>query len=167
MTADIAEFARSITEKRKIVEIAMDCLYFIADNPDARDSIGICWSNDSSAFLICIRTFSSFVGKKPNTVRRNLRDHGFQRLFGSERIPALLRGHRYAAWSHPNLRGWLPREQIGPFPYHGGLGKGAVPEAGDQLWESSELLQGRWPGEGEELTEEEKWPMDLPDDREF
>jgi hypothetical protein len=172
MASAIEGLRRSIATKRSIVDVAMDCLYFTAVNPDTSDRIGICWSHHPSVFLLATKVFSSFVARKPNTVRRNLHDHGFRTCRTSDYSPALLRAHRYAAWSHPNLNQWLPRERIGPFLYH------EVPEiliipiprreaSKDTLWEAIEMIQPAWDDDPLQVTEEQKWFIGPAEDSEL
>jgi hypothetical protein len=114
-----ADLRRSFSEKakRSIVDITLDCLYFIADYPEAGDAIGIMWSSDPDIFFLCTETFAAFTGRKANTIRRNLHDHGFVTYLKGRRSTIAGRKHRYVAWSHSAIRKGIPRESLGRFHY--------------------------------------------------
>jgi hypothetical protein len=103
--------------KRAIVDIALDCLYFTADHPEAREAIGVIWSPDPHIFLLCTRIFSAFTGEKENSVHRNRHDHGFVTHLETAAVPGELRSRRYIAWSHPRVVRGVPRDRLTKVEY--------------------------------------------------
>lgn len=62
--------------KLKLIHSVWLCLNYVEYNPDQKSEIGIFWI-DNSHFMINTYIFGLFVKKKPNTINRNFRSHGF------------------------------------------------------------------------------------------
>lgn len=65
------------TDKLKLTHIVWLCLSYVTKYPDSKFKIGIFWFDDSH-FMMNTFIFGSFINRKPNTINRNLRTHGFQ-----------------------------------------------------------------------------------------
>lgn len=73
------ELKQKVTDKSnklKLIHTVWLCLEFVEHNPDSKFEIGIFW-NSNSHFMINTFIFGMFVNRKPNTINRNFRSHGF------------------------------------------------------------------------------------------
>lgn len=80
MNTSLEEFRLKVTNKDnklKLIHTVWLCLDFVEHNPSFKFDIGIFWHDDSH-FMINTYLFGLFVNRKPNTINRNFRSHGFR-----------------------------------------------------------------------------------------
>ena len=63
--------------KMKLIHIVWICLQYIQKHPHDISNVGIFWFDDSH-FMINSLIFGKFTNRKPNTINRNFRTHGFK-----------------------------------------------------------------------------------------
>ncbi|KAK8857362.1 hypothetical protein M9Y10_015766 [Tritrichomonas musculus] len=63
-------------DKMKIIHVLWLCLDFVKNHPESKFEMGLFWV-DHSHFMMNTFIFGSFINRKPNTINRNLRTHGF------------------------------------------------------------------------------------------
>lgn len=64
------------TKKLKLLHTVWLCLQYVSNNPNDKSKVGIFWF-DESHFMINTSIFGIFVNRKPNTMNRLFRTHGF------------------------------------------------------------------------------------------
>jgi hypothetical protein len=98
---NVQNFVKS-TKDKGIIAILIECLNFTSQYPEARDRVGAFWSSSPPIFRLCPLVMAQFTGRKANTIRRHLHQHGFRRhrFAKGEHVFA---PRRYTAWSHPAL----------------------------------------------------------------
>lgn len=75
----IEKLRQRITDKEKklkLLHVVWLCLQHVSNNPDDKTKIGIFWFDDSH-FMLNTSIFGLFVNRKPNTMNRLFRTHGF------------------------------------------------------------------------------------------
>ena len=70
------ESLREKVKNQKIIMALHICLNYTKKNHKDMEQIGTIWI-DNNIFLINIHIFGRFIGKKPDTIKHNLNDHGF------------------------------------------------------------------------------------------
>lgn len=63
-------------KKLKLLHIVWLCLQYVSNHPEDKTKVGIFWFDDSH-FMLNTSIFGLFVNRKPNTMNRLFRTHGF------------------------------------------------------------------------------------------
>ncbi|KAK8896283.1 hypothetical protein M9Y10_014180 [Tritrichomonas musculus] len=79
MIRKLEELKQKVTDKGnklKLLHVVWLCLKYVSNHPDEKTQVGIFWFDDSS-FMLNSSIFGTFVNRKPNTMNRLFRTHGF------------------------------------------------------------------------------------------
>lgn len=70
------EKLRDLVQNQSITIALHNCLSYTSKNHQDMNHVGTIWV-DENIFLFNVHIFANFIGKKADTIKHNLKDHGF------------------------------------------------------------------------------------------
>lgn len=80
MFSSIEELRQKVSDPRlKLIIILWNCLTYVKNHPESKIKVGLFWINDYE-FMMNTNIFGTFLGRKPNSMNRNMRTHLFNNV---------------------------------------------------------------------------------------